>query len=207
MGLTGIPVSPAVTELETIRASLSNDWAREEDSFAAFLAFRALDDDTRACWLAYAVSQSLTAGLASGVHKSAFQTGLGELMGITTADHWRPGAENFFDRIKKDQILSILGQLDPELPGRYATAKKAELASAAARLCAGDTITEPEIKARALAWVPDAMRFGSAGETDDDSFADEPVAVEQAEIALDADTPACDAANQNESQEPVSDAA
>ena len=202
MGLTGIPVSPAVTELETIRASLPHDWAREEDSLAAFLAFRALDDDTRACWLAYAVSQSLTAGLASGVHKSAFQTGLGEFMGIVTADHWRPGAENFFDRIKKGQILSILGQFDPELPGRYATAKKAELASAAARLCAGDTITEPEVKARALAWVPDAMRFGSAGEVEGAGLADE-----QADIAPSADDTACDAANQNEASEPVSDAA
>jgi ParB family chromosome partitioning protein len=207
MGLTGIPVSPAVTELETIRASLPHDWAREEDCFAAFLAFRALDDDTRACWLAYAVSQSLAAGLASGTHKSAFQTGLGELMGIAIADHWRPGAENFFDRIKKGQILSILGQFDPELPGRYAKAKKAELASAAARLCAGDTITEPEVKARALAWVPDAMRFGSAGEVGDDGLADEDDAIEPTEITPDADDPACDAANQNEATEPVTDAA
>jgi len=207
VGLTGIPVSPAVTEMETIRASLPHDWAREEDSFAAFLAFRALDDDTRACWLAYAVSQSMQASLASGAHTSAFQTGLGELMGIAIADHWRPGAENFFDRIKKSQILGILGQFDPELPGRYATAKKAELASAAARLCAGDTITEPEVKARALAWVPDAMRFGSAGEADDDGLADDGDAAEHGEIAPNADESTCDAANQNEASAPVSDAA
>jgi ParB family chromosome partitioning protein len=81
------------------------------------------------------------------------------------AQHWRPGAENFFDRIKKAQILSILGQFDPEIALRYAAAKKTELATAAARLCSGDTIIEPEIKAKALAWVPDVMRFdGVAGD-------------------------------------------
>ncbi|KUR75282.1 ParB/RepB/Spo0J family partition protein [Novosphingobium sp. Fuku2-ISO-50] len=207
VGLTGIPVSPAVTELESIRASLPDDWAREEDSFAAFLAFRALDDDTRACWLAFAVSQSLKASLASGTRASPFQTRLGEHIGVAIADHWRPGAENFFDRIKKVQILGILSQFDPELPGRYATAKKGELASAAARLCAGDTITEPDIKARALAWVPDPMRFGIAGEADDDGRAGNDDAIEQDEIAAKAIEPAGDAANQNEVAKPVSDAA
>jgi ParB family chromosome partitioning protein len=85
---------------------------------------------------------------------------LGAEIGIDMAQHWRPGAENFFDRIKKAQILSILGGFDPEIALRYAAAKKTELATAAARLCSGDTIIEPEIKAKALAWVPDVMRFG-----------------------------------------------
>jgi len=34
-GLTGIPASSAVTELEQQRASLPNDWASEEDSLAS----------------------------------------------------------------------------------------------------------------------------------------------------------------------------
>ena len=207
MGLAGIPVSPALTKLEAIRASLPHDWAREEDSFAAFLAFRALDDDARACWLAYAVSHSLKASLASGNHASAFQSRLGELMGIATADYWRPGAENFFDRIKKSQILGILGQFDPELRGRYATAKKAELASAAARLCAGDTISDPEVKARALAWVPDAMRFGALGDAGPDELAPEVDSAEPGSSALDTDALAADAANQNEAEAAVQDAA
>ena len=203
MGLTGIPISPVATELETIRSLLPNDWAREEDSFAAFLAFRALNEDTRACWLAYAVSQSMKASLASGVYASEFQAGLGELVGVNIARHWRPGAENFFDRIKKSQILGILGQFDAELPGRYATAKKAELASAASRLCAGDAITEPSVKARALAWVPDAMRFGPTGNVG----LNDGTGVIDHDIASDAVEPPCDAANQNDALEPVSAAA
>jgi hypothetical protein len=161
-----------VTELEQQRASLPNDWASEEDSFASFLAFRSLDDGVKAGWLAYAVSQSLKASLASGTHACTFQSRLGAEIGIDMAQHWRPGAENFFDRIKKAQILSILGQFDPEIALRYAAAKKTELATAAARLCSGDTIIEPEIKAKALAWVPDVMRFdGVAGDPSEDGIA------------------------------------
>jgi ParB family chromosome partitioning protein len=117
------------------------------------------------------------------------------------AQHWRPGAENFFDRIKKAQILSILGGFDPEIALRYAAAKKTELATAAARLCSGDTIIEPEIKAKALAWVPDVMRF--------DGVATIPVgdgiAVDDGhEVAEDLPL---DAANQNDADGPLSQAA
>ncbi|EGD57557.1 putative plasmid stabilization protein [Novosphingobium nitrogenifigens DSM 19370] len=200
-GLTGIPASAAVTELEQQRASLPNDWASEEDSFASFLAFRSLDDGVKAGWLAYAVSQSLKASLASGAHACTFQSRLGAEIGIDMAQHWRPGAENFFDRIKKAQTLSILGRFDPEIALRYAAAKKSELATAAARLCSGDTIIEPEIKAKALAWVPDMMRFdGIAG------------ALAEGGLALDdgyeeADDLPLDAANQNDADDPLSQAA
>ena len=200
-GLTGIPASSAVTELEQQRASLPNDWASEEDSFASFLAFRSLDDGVKAGWLAYAVSQSLKASLASGTHLCAFQSRLGAEIGIDMAQHWRPGAENFFDRIKKAQILSILGDFDPEIALRYAAAKKTELATAAARLCSGDTIIEPEIKAKALAWVPDVMRFG--GLVDDlvgDGMAPD------AEFDGAEDLP-LDAANQNDADSPLSQVA
>lgn len=221
VGLAGIPVSHAANELETVRASLPNDWAGEEDSFVSFMAFRALDDDARARWLAYAVSQSLKASTATGTRHCSFQTQLGAHIGIDTAQHWRPGAENFFDRIKKAHILATLGRFDPDLPARYGTAKKAELASAAARLCSGDTIVEPEVKARALAWVPDAMRFdlvdvpNDAAEASDDLGAasmDED-GIDTAEmIEADAsgdgsDEPGTEPANSNDDAEPFAEAA
>ncbi|MDE2172260.1 MAG: plasmid stabilization protein, partial [Sphingomonadales bacterium] len=200
-GLTGIPASLAVTELEQQRASLPNDWASEEDSFASFLAFRSLDDGVKAGWLAYAVSQSLKASLASGTHACTFQSRLGAEIGIDIAQHWRPGAENFFDRIKKAQTLSIVGQFDPEIALRYAAAKKTELATAAARLCSGDTIIEPEIKAKALAWVPDAMRFdGVAGDLIDSRMALDDRYEDAGDVPL-------DAANQNDADAPLKQAA
>jgi len=158
-GIKSIPESEAQVQLGSIKAALPCDWGQEGNSFASFLAFRALDEEAKAGWLAFAVSQSLKASLAQGQYSNAFQTGLGALLDIDMAQHWRPSAERYFDRKKKGQILTILGGIDPEAAGRYATAKKSELASAAARLCAGETIVQPSVKERALAWVPDEMRF------------------------------------------------
>lgn len=173
-GLKDIPASEAVEQLEQLRTALPADWAREADSFASFLAFRALDEATRANWLAFAVSQSLKASLLSGQHRNAFQSQLGALIGIDPARFWRPGAERFFDRLTKSQILSVLGEIDPAMPARYLTAKKGELASAATKLCAGEAIVEPEVKNRALAWVPEQLLFtpGAAAEDTDDATDD-----------------------------------
>ena len=160
-GLTGIPQSEAQDRLEAVRTALPGDWAEGGDSYASFEAFRALDEGAKAAWLAFAVSQSLAASLASGPHRNSFQTRLGAAIGIATEQHWRPGAESFFDRLKKSQILGALGQIDPAMPARYAMAKKGELASAATKLCAGETIVEPAIKQAALAWMPAQMAFTS----------------------------------------------
>ena len=181
----GISVGHATSAqdgLEALRSSLPCDWAGAENSFSAFLAFRELDETDKATWLAFAVSQSLQASLATGDRANSFQSELGALLEIETADHWRPSAESFFDKIRKPQILSILGKLDPELPGRYASEKKTALSSAAAKLCAGETIATPEVKARALNWIPDTMAFRAAvtptepeaPPVDDDSAEEQP---------------------------------
>jgi ParB family chromosome partitioning protein len=167
-GLKDIPEAPAATQLATIHDGLDGDWARESDDFASFMAFRALDEEVKASWLAFAVSQSLQATLPSGPRDRVFQSQLGAMIGIETAQHWRPGAERFFDRLKKSSILNILGSIDPTMPGRYATSKKSELSSAAAKLCSGEAIVEPAIRERALAWVPSVMTFGKSDMTDID---------------------------------------
>lgn len=161
-GFNAAPPTPAQVNLEALRSGLPCDWAGLDNSFDAFLAFRELDEADKAAWLAFAVSRSLQASLSTGDRANSFQTELGALLEIETADHWRPSAESFFDKIRKPQILSILGKLDPELPGRYASEKKTALSSAAAKLCAGETITTPEVKARALSWIPDTMAFRAA---------------------------------------------
>ena len=181
-GFTAAQPTAAQDSLEAIRSGLPCDWAALDNSFDAFLAFRELDEADKAAWLAFAVSRSLQASLATGDRKNSFQTRLGGLLEIETAEHWRPSAESFFDKIRKPQILSILGKLDPELPGRYASEKKTALSSAAAKLCAGETITTPEVKERALSWIPETMEFRSAGTpsdpeaplVDDDSAEEQP---------------------------------
>jgi len=43
----------------------------------------------------------------------------------------------------------------------YMASKKGDLAQSCEKLFAGETIVAPEVKAAALAWVPDAIRFGA----------------------------------------------
>jgi ParB family chromosome partitioning protein len=172
-GVNGIPPSQAALQLSELEAVLGRGWCQGDDAFAAFQEFRRLDVDTRLAWLALAVGRSLRASLAGGDHDLPFQTQLGALIGIDTAQTWRPGAEGFFDRLRKAAILEILGDIDPSLPARHVVAKKAELAGIATRLCAGEAIVEADIRQRALAWVPEVMRFvtplPSAAEDDDAS--------------------------------------
>ena len=53
----------------------------------------------------------------------------------------------------------------PALAQRHAKAAKAEVAQSCERIFAGDFIGEVEVKQAALAWVPEAMRFGPATDT------------------------------------------
>ena len=59
----------------------------------------------------------------------------------------------------------LLGEVGgPALADRYAGAKKAEISRSCHALFAGEAIVEAEVKEKALAWVPDAMRFLDSAE-------------------------------------------
>jgi hypothetical protein len=117
-----------------------------------------------------------------------FQDHLGALIGIDIAQWWRPTAANFFDRVPKQVILEALGEVGgAELAARYASVKKADLAASAERIFAGTTIAEVAERERALAWVPDVMRFGAAHADDGAVIDAEPADGEQVDCAGDAD--------------------
>src|SRR3546814_675001 len=205
----GVPAAHSTAAqdgLDAVRSGLPCDWAGADDSFSAFMAFRELDETDKAAWLAFAVSQSLQASLASGDRANRFQSELGALLEIDTAEHWRPSADVFFDKIRKPQILSILGKLDPELPGRYASEQKAALSSAAAKTCAGEAIVTPEVKARAQSWIPDVMMFRAAGTpdepeaplVDDDSSEEQPAIDDADDEQADEANPAVNEVDQTE---------
>ena len=114
----------------------------------------------------------------SGERQLPFQDHLGSLIGIDMAQWWRPTAANYFDRVSKQVILdalTVVGGL--ELSSRFAAVKKGDLAMSAERIFAGTYITEVEVREKALAWVPEVMRFASAA----------PVAVEPGNDATDAE--------------------
>ena len=70
---------------------------------------------------------------------------------------------NWFDRVSKASAWPRSRRSAAlELAGRYAKAKKPEIAESCERVFAGDFIVEVEVKEAALAWVPEPMRFAPA---------------------------------------------
>jgi ParB family transcriptional regulator, chromosome partitioning protein len=141
--------------------ALDRSWAEGKSRAERFDAFRALPDEARAAWLGHAVARTLEASLnLAGQRACAFHDHLGQLLGIDVARWWRPTGTNYFDRVPKSVTLAALAEIGgPTLAGRYASAKKAELAQGCERIFSGDFIAEVEVKEAALGWVPDAMRF------------------------------------------------
>src|SRR5690606_33086311 len=143
-------------------------WRSGEDAAARFDAFRLLPEEDRAAWLGFVIARTLEASLnIAGERRIALQDHLGSSIGIDTAQWWRPSAANYFDRVSKQVILDALADVGgPELSARFASVKKADLAASAERVFAGTYITEAEVRERALAWVPDVMRFARSTPSD-----------------------------------------
>ena len=164
----GLPDSPSGSALAEIRKGLSTDWAEHSTVAERFEAFRALDEEMRASWLAVCVASSIEASLGGkGLGRNnAFHDHLGQLLEIDVAAWWRPSAGGYFARVRKAGMQRTLDAIGgPVLAARYASAKSAEMADACEKLCDGSAITDPEIRDAGLAWLPTAMRFDAgAGE-------------------------------------------
>lgn len=187
------PADAAATRaLAELRAGLDETWRAGSDQCERFDRFRALPDEARAAWLGHVIARSLEASLnMCGERRIPFQDHLGALIGIDIAQWWRPTAANFFDRVPKQVILGALGEVGgPELAARYASVKKADLAASAERIFAGTTIAEVAERERALAWVPDVMRFGTASAEDAAAVDAETAEGQQANPAVDAEVDA-----------------
>jgi ParB family chromosome partitioning protein len=156
--------APASLALAELRSGLDESWRVGADATSRFDLYRALPDDARAAWLGYVVARSLEASLnMAGERQLPFQDHLGRLIGIDMAQWWRPTAANYFDRVSKQMIIDALTDVGGlELSSRFAAVKKGDLAMSAERVFAGTYITEVEVREKALAWVPEVMRFASA---------------------------------------------
>jgi len=153
--------APATAALADSRSALDESWRAGSDAVDRFDRFRALSDENRAAWLGFVVGRTLEASLnMAGERRIAFHDHLGRHLGIDMAQWWRPTAANYFDRVSKQVILDALADVGgPELSTRFASAKKAELATSAERVFSGTYIAETDVRDGALAWVPDVMRF------------------------------------------------
>ncbi|MFZ5700788.1 MAG: ParB/RepB/Spo0J family partition protein [Pseudomonadota bacterium] len=170
----------AAEEWAKLDSALDRSWIDHDDVRDRYDAFCALPDEVRAAWLGWAVARTFDA-VPAGRTGSAFIDHLGTKLAIDVAAWWRPTARNYFDRITKPAILTLFEDVgSSELRHRYGASKKHDLAASAEKLFAGDILVEAETKERAMAWLPDAMRFQAA--TDG---ADEPIESDAAGDRLD----------------------
>jgi len=171
----------ATAAIAELRGGLDESWRAGDSIAERFDLFRRLDDEARSAWLGWVVGRTLEASLnVSGNRGNVFHDHLGQLTGIDMAAWWRPTAANYFDRVSKAVILEALTDVGgPTLASRFSASKKGDLAASAERIFAGNFITEVEVKERALAWLPAAMRFADAPGV-------EPATETDAEIAADA---------------------
>ena len=154
--------SMASQAIDDQRQRLDTSWAGHTTMTERFDAFRALDDEARGAWVAFSIARTLepTLNVAEGYRSNGFHDHLGRILDIQVEHWWRPTAENFFGRVKKGIMLEALEDIGgPILRGRYKDAKKGDLAATCASLCNGHGIVEAEIREKATAWLPDAMRF------------------------------------------------
>lgn len=162
-----VSVTPAAEAWTKLDDGLDRNWGEHEDVTARYDAFCAMDEGARAAWLGWAIARTLHA-VPAGKAGSVLLDHLGTKLDIDVAAWWRPTAGNYFDRISKPAILALFDDIGGvELRSRYSAARKHDLAASAEGLFAGQLIVEADVKARALAWVPDAMRFAPQSAPDD----------------------------------------
>ena len=173
-----VPGSRASDYLAEVHDGLDATWTESNDKVARFEAFRVLGDEVKAAWLAWVVATSLEAKENYGSHKqNPLQNRLASILDVDVASWWRPTSENFFDRVSKGALLSLLDEVGgPALSGRHASSKKTDISASCQKLFAGDAIVEVDVKEAALKWVPSAMRFndaaGAGADDDDDGQGD-----------------------------------
>jgi ParB family chromosome partitioning protein len=145
--------------------ALDRSWTAADTRAGQFDALRALPNQARAAWLGHAVARTLEASINLPAGRTCpFHDHLGHLLGIDVAKWWRPTGANFFDRVPKSVTLSALEEIGgAAFASGYSKSKKAELSETAERIFGGH-VAPADVKERALAWVPDAMRFAAAPE-------------------------------------------
>ncbi|NKJ02450.1 ParB/RepB/Spo0J family partition protein [Novosphingobium sp. SG707] len=156
------PETSAAAEWARLDEALDRSWAAHRAIEERYDAFCALDDEARAAWLGWAIARTLHA-VPDGRNGTGFLNHLGRKLGIDVAAWWRPTALTFFDKLTKPGILALFEEIGGvELRARYAGSKKHDLAASAERLFSGNVVVEHNYLKRALAWLPDGMRFTPA---------------------------------------------
>ncbi|MGE0409947.1 MAG: ParB/RepB/Spo0J family partition protein [Amphiplicatus sp.] len=124
----------------------------------AWRAFRDLGAAEREWLVAFALARTIEPMTAAGfMDRVAFE------LGLNIRAFWKPTGENFFARVRKDQlILYLKDMLGPGEAARLSKdfkAKKSELVAVCEGLIDGTTPVDPTLRERIDAWAPPGMAF------------------------------------------------
>jgi ParB family transcriptional regulator, chromosome partitioning protein len=164
---------------ETIAAAMLDRREREirTDIFAeggwreAWAAFKALTDAERAGLVAFAFARTIEAT----TDRQAFMALVASELDLDIRAFWNPTAENFFARVRKDQLMAFLvetvGEAEAARLSGAGKAKKSELVQLCDGLISGKTpVPSSSAKDRIDAWAPAPMRFDPPPPADEDDF-------------------------------------
>jgi ParB family chromosome partitioning protein len=190
--------TPAAEAWSKLDEALDRSWLEPKAIEERYDAFCALGDDARAAWLGWSIARTLQA-TPDGQTGSGFLNHLGAKLAIDVASWWRPTAKNFFDRLTKPKILALFDAIGGlELKNRYAASRKFDLAACAEKLFSGEVIADGDVKERALAWLPAAMRFATETSADVEEGSGDALAeaIRREAVSVDADMKPAEPARQ-----------
>ena len=150
--------TPAKAMMDAHHDALPKDFLNldEDEGFAALCT---LPHDDKMALLAYCAAACLTAQL--GMSGGPLEV-IGRRIGIDVASFWRPTAENYWGRVRKDVIVEVASDV---VDAEWAHLRRGEKKGVAAKtmealFSAGQAIgLKTEVLARAKTWLPKGMAF------------------------------------------------
>jgi hypothetical protein len=149
-------------KLAESRASLSLEFLTLADHHTRFKAFCALSDAQKQAIFAYVTAKSVQGGYGHRMHP--LLEAMATRLQVQAHQLWRPAESNFFKRIKKPQLLTIITEvIGGNWCSKVADQTKGQIASWLGRVFAGDNAATSGMDSATLQriseWMPERMDY------------------------------------------------
>lgn len=149
--------------LEATHEALNVEW-KALPSPQDFEAMCALPDSDKQALFAWCVAHGVVQQLATDNGAHPVIEVIGHRMAVDTAACWRPTAENYWSRVKKDHAIKVARELiDDRWADDKAKDKKPVIAASMEQAFSEDPRTAagltPDTAAKTSTWLPDGMAF------------------------------------------------
>lgn len=150
-----LPSTKIITKAET---SVKSD-IFDDDIYASWQRFLKITPKQRLALIAHAISQTIH----DTSSQDSFTSQVTADLGVSLRDYWTPGYEDYFSRIRKDQIFDHVQEFVGEEQCNDLTKsrkiKKDDAARLAANIVSGKFPIADAYKDAVAAWVPDELDY------------------------------------------------